>query len=365
MCHCAPQCVGFNKRTGVVLHAIDAVGVSRQCIHAGLALQRQRQAHAEFACPATPPFGCAFGLLFNRDGGFATAQNHARFAERLTPERHGAGKSGMDLADFPRFAFHFVAQDIRRQACSTRSFGGSFQTLLGRSHHVDLMATESDIARLWRFKHAAFEVGHHAGGHLYAVALQNRDCIGAGCGIRHRRTAGDDRWLVAWHITDGQGHHSRRRAGRCQPPALDARQVFTHAIHLGNIGTAMQQGLVDPLFVFQRQSIGWQTQKRRATARNQAKHQIVFCQPLHHRQNALGRCHACGVRHRVSSFDDVDTLFQTLWSRWNVVITCDNKPFKWCIGWPQRFQSVGHGTTGFTGSDDDSSAATFGCRWLR
>lgn len=48
----ALQGVGGDDGSGVVLHAVDAVGVCGQCPDSADALQRLRQPHAELACAA-------------------------------------------------------------------------------------------------------------------------------------------------------------------------------------------------------------------------------------------------------------------------------------------------------------------------
>jgi hypothetical protein len=62
--------------------------------------------------------------------------------------------------------------------------------------------------------------------------------------------------------------------------------VAADGVHLADGGAAGLQCTVDDLFVFQRQP--GQRRQRRATASNQAQHDVLRTQTLHHLQQALG-----------------------------------------------------------------------------
>ena len=135
--------------------------------------------------------------------------------------------------------------------------------------------------------------------------------------------------------------------------------MFSHAVHLGNVGTAGQQCLVDALFFFQAQAIGRQGQQGRAAARNQAQHQVIFGQPLRQRQNALGCRQACGIGYRMRGLDHFNALGQTRRTRWRVAIARNHEATQRRIRRPQRFNRLRHGTTRFARAQHQGAATAF------
>jgi hypothetical protein len=116
------------------------------------------------------------------------------------------------LADLARLAFHLVGEDVGLDAGGERCSG--FKRLLRRGDQVRGVATEHAVAGLGGFQLAALEPGTHRERHLDAVAVEDRERIGAVGGIGHRRAAGDHGRVVAGHVADRQCHNLRRRAGR-------------------------------------------------------------------------------------------------------------------------------------------------------
>ena len=112
---------------------------------------------------------------------------------------------------------------------------------------MHLLAGEHRVVRLGCFQRALLQQAHDGAGHLDAVALQDGHRVGAGGGVGHGGAAGDDRGVVARHVADGQRDHPGGAARRRQPPALDAREVLAHAVHLADAGAAFEQGAVDAL----------------------------------------------------------------------------------------------------------------------
>ena len=119
-----------------------------------------------------------------------------------------------------------------------------------------------------------------------AVAVQDRQRVGAGGAVGHRGAAGDDFGRVARHVADQERHHARRRAVGREPPALDRREVLAHAVHLVDGRAALEQRLVDGLLLLQRDAGRGQRQQRRAAAGDQAQHEIVGREP----------CASCAMR---------------------------------------------------------------------
>ena len=218
------------------------------------------------------------------------------------------------------------------------------------------MAGEDLVAGLGRFQRALLQQAHDRARHGDAVALQDGDRLGAAGRIRHGGAACDDRWVVARHVADGERDDFRRRAGRGQPPALDARQVLAHAVHLGDVGARVQQLLVDALLVFQSEAFGRQREQRRAAARDQAQHEVVLCQSMRHRQDALGRFQPGRIRHRMCCFDDLDAALEPIRARRDVVIAGDDQPFKRRIRGPQGFDGLCHGAACLARAQHDGAA---------
>ena len=209
---------------------------------------------------------------------------------------------------------------MRFQSCRLRCARSCFKRLLRCGDHVHGMSGKDCFTGFGGFERATVQRSAHGIRHNDAIALENGQCIGTGGGVRHRRAAGDDAGVITRHVADGQRHHTRGRTGRGQPPALDAREMLAHTVHFRNIGTGVQQILVDALLVFERQPLGGQREQGRAATRDQTQHQIVFCQSLRQCHDALRCSQTRGIGHGMRGFHQLDSMGQTCWPRWNVVI---------------------------------------------
>ena len=215
-------------------------------------------------------------------------------------------------------------------------------------------------AELGGFQRARQQGRLHLRRHRNAVALQNGQRVGAGGVVAHRGATGNDRGVVARHVADGERHHLGWRTRSGQAPALDAREVLAHTVHLGDVGAAVQQVAVDALLVLQAHPLRRQGQQRRAAARDQAQHQVVFRQPLGQGQDALRGGQACGVGHGVRSLHHLDACGQTRWARGRVVVARDHQARERLVCRPQGLHRLGHGPTGFARAQHQGAA--FG-RW--
>ena len=232
---------------------------------------------------------------------------------------------------------------MRLEARGTRCRGRCLQRLLRRGHHAQFVAGKGRVAGLGRLQGAAHQAGQGRCGQLDAVTAQDGQGLGASAGVGHAGAAADDAGVVARHVADGQGQHPGRRASRRQSPALDAREMLAHAIHLPDVGAAVEQLLVDALLVTQIQTLGGQRQQGRSTAGYQAQHQVIGAQALRQLQHALRSRQAGRVGHRVRRLDHLDAPGQTAWSRRHMLVARHHQAGQRRIGGPQRLHRLRHG----------------------
>ena len=100
----------------------------------------------------------------------------------------------------------------------------------------------------------------------------------------------------------------RRRTGRGETAALDARQVFAHAVHLADVGAAVEQGLVDALFVFQAQASAGSVSSAEPPPEIRHNTRSSFVRPCTICRMRPAAWQAGGVRHRVRGFDNFNAL---------------------------------------------------------
>ena len=195
---------------------------------------------------------------------------------------------------------------------------------------------------------------------FYAVPVQQSQRLIASGFIRHGRAAGNHRRVIAGNIADGQGQHLRRVTSGGQSSAFDAREVFTHGVHLADRRTTSQQFAVDALLVGQRQAQSRHGQERRTAAGNQTNDQIIFAQTPAQRQQTPGSIHAGLIRHRVGRFHHFYALRQTRRARRRVVVARDHQSFQGRISRPQAFQGMRHGARCLASAKHNGSSAR---RW--
>jgi hypothetical protein len=97
----------------------------------------------------------------------------------------------MHLADLARLAFDLVAQDVRLHAGGARQRGRGLERLLRRRDHVHRVAGEARVAGLGVSNAPLSQAAAHRGRHGDGVAREDRQRVGAGGGVGHRRAAGD------------------------------------------------------------------------------------------------------------------------------------------------------------------------------
>jgi hypothetical protein len=102
------QGVGRDDGARVVFHAVNAIGVGRQCPHARLCLQSSGQAQTKFASAPAFAFGKTGHGWTQGDRRFATAQNHARRLKRSVTMGSGARQRGVHFGNLAGFALNFI-----------------------------------------------------------------------------------------------------------------------------------------------------------------------------------------------------------------------------------------------------------------
>src|SRR3984957_11521171 len=142
-------------------------------------------------------------------------------------------------------------------------------------------------------------------------------------------------------------------ARRSKPSALDRGQVPSHAVDLPDGGTRFKQRPIDRLLVVESQAGQRQHQQRRRTAGDQAQHQILSIQSLHHREDPPRCCKASGIRHRMRRLDDVDAATGHV-----IAITRDHQSGQ--LAGPIVLHRPGHRCRGLAGADHHQPSAR---RW--
>ena len=156
----ARQRVGRDEGAGVVLDAVDAVGVGRQRPHVRPAPCSAR-ARPRQNSPARPPRPLAAPAARpHRDRGLAARQDHAGPGEGLAAVGHRARQRRVHLADLARLAFDLVAEDVRLDAGGARRRGSGFERLLRRGDQVRSWPANTRVAGLGRFQRAALQPAH-------------------------------------------------------------------------------------------------------------------------------------------------------------------------------------------------------------
>jgi len=247
-------CIGAGLRvvvaappgSGVVLGAVDAVGVGGQRRHARRAVQLQRERQQELTAAAAATLRPGR----QRDRALAAAdEGHWRREGRAgrTMLAHLSHQRRIDLGDLARLAGHGIAQHHRAHAGRLEHGGCRLQTSLGGGDDDVAHAAQARIAGLGRLLgcagSAARQVLCHRRRHGTAMARQDRLRVGVGGRIGGAGTRSDVGWVIAGHV----GHHQREHRGAAgrrlqrQPPALDTRQVLAHHVDLLDRRAAAQQ----------------------------------------------------------------------------------------------------------------------------
>ena len=134
----------------------------------------------------------------------------------------------------------------------------------------------------------------------------------------------------------------------CQPPALDGREVAAHAVHLADGRARLEQRAAQVLLVGQSQARRSQGQQRRATARDQAQHQVVLAHRGHQVEQALRGFFTGCIGHRVGRLDDLDAL-----ARHAVAIACHHQTRQRAL--PGIFHRACHGRRRLASADHDQA----------
>jgi hypothetical protein len=240
------QGIGADERAGVVLGAVDSVGVASERVNAGRAVQRERECEQELGVASAAP-AAAHG-----DRGLAAREQDAGRRGRAAAARRSDRDVRHVAGHLARLSLDRVAQDDRCAGRLSRAQGGCFQGVLRAGDEPGLGTGQTGIARLGRLLRGRFQMGAHRRRRRNAVTLQDRARVGeAGC-VRYRWTRGDAGRVVPGHIGDDQRNHPRRGRRRSQAPALDGGEVLAHTVHLRDVRARGEERPVDLLLVLER-----------------------------------------------------------------------------------------------------------------
>ena len=97
-----------------------------------------------------------------------------------------------------------------------------------------------------------------------------------------------------------------------------------------------EQRLVHRLLVLERDALGGKREQGRAAARDEAEHEIVLREPLHHLEDALRRLAAGFVGNGMGGLDHFEPL-----RRHPIAVAGDHEPIEGAV--PGVFERFGHG----------------------
>ncbi len=141
--------------SGDLLKSINAVGIPREGMDPGIAVecrgQRQQELDVAPAAPWSP----------DRDRRLAAGQENARWGERLAPPCRLQRNAGQDLSDVPGLTLDGIAEDMRGKAALGRHLGHSLESNLGLSNHPNIGLREALVPGLDRLATAAGERGQN------------------------------------------------------------------------------------------------------------------------------------------------------------------------------------------------------------
>ncbi|MNO98023.1 hypothetical protein D3C76_897540 [compost metagenome] len=262
---------------------------------------------------------------------------------------HLAGDAGVDLGDFPRFAFQ-IAEDDGLDAGGAGLLGGGVEGALRRGDQGEVAARQAFVARLHGFRSRVFQPGADMRRYVDGVALEDFQGVGGGGRVAHGGAGGDHRGLVARHVGNRVGVYACRPAGAGQAAALDRREVLAYAVHFADGGAGFQQRLVQRALVVEADAFGRQGEQGGTAAGEQEDHPVVLGQAADQLQHATGDALAGIVRYRVRSFHHLDAL-----AAGAVAVGRDDQAFHLAV--PVLLGHFGHGPGGFAGADHDGAPA--------
>ena len=209
-----------------------------------------------------------------------------------------------------------------------------------------LRARQTRIARLDRLAAPAAQHLHGAVRQTHAIALYQRQGIGAGRRVGHGWPGGNVHRVVAGHIRNQQGDHLCRVTRGSQAPTLDRREVAADDVHLADGRARFQEFAVDGLFVGQRNALERQTKQRGTAARDQADDGVVGGQAAHGIEDASRSPQPCFVGHRMRGLENFNAL-----ARHRVAVAGHHHAGK--RTGPRILEGARHGRRSLAGADDD------------
>ena len=223
----AGEAVGAEQRAGIVLGAVDAVGVAGD----GMECPDGRRA------PPPAPAGirrCA------RRGPCRAPSPSSRRRRSARRARSPAGRAARSAARSPAWTratsraspSMAVAEDDGAIAGGARDLGGGLERILAARDDHGLRCAPGADRRASASRRSDGQLRGDGGRRGDADISAGPPRIGAGRRVGHGRAGGDHRRIVARHVGDQQGDDPRRRGSGGEPAALDGREMLAHAVHL-------------------------------------------------------------------------------------------------------------------------------------
>ncbi len=183
--------------------------------------------------------------------------------------------------------------------------------------------------------------------------------------IGHRRPRADHRGIVAGHIGDRDRDKARRADPLGKTAALDAREMFAHAVDFGNRCAGCEQRPRQRLLLGERQADRRRDPVGRRAARHQHGDQIVRPGGIGERQRLEGRGQSRRIGHRMPGFDQPD-----LPGRARVAVAGDRETADPARGQAAVVEIVplrglGHRTGALAGGEDDEPSGRRRLRQVR
>ncbi len=168
----AAQRIGRGQGAGVVLAAVDAIGVGRERKDSLAPVEREREAEEEFAVAA------AMAAAAHCDRRLAAGEDDAGRADRLAVTRGAERNARVHDRAFARLAFDRVAENERGIAGLAGARGGRVERAERGGDKAILDLRQPRVARLRRLAQGIGEMSRHGRRQVDSIAREDFPRIG-------------------------------------------------------------------------------------------------------------------------------------------------------------------------------------------